>query len=78
MPVWFQKTPARIGLKIEVGGSLYKRLLFTGNYYHYDMCCLKRNVSAPKRLIDSKVCCPLSFHLNYYNCNENTIQKHEA
>ena len=47
--------------KTEVGGSLNKRLLFTGNYYCYEMCRLKRKVSAPKRPKDLKAWCPLSF-----------------
>ena len=38
-----------------------KRLLFIGNYYCYEMCCLKRKLSAPKRPKDSKALCPLSF-----------------
>ena len=46
-----------------MGGSLNKRLLFTGNYYNYEMCCFKREVSASKRLIDSKASCPLNFLL---------------
>ena len=40
-----------------------KRLLFTSNYYDYEMCCFKREMSAPKRVIDSKVWCLLSFLL---------------
>ena len=43
--------------KTEVGGSLNKRLLFIGHYC-YEMCCLKRKVSAPKRPNDSKTWCP--------------------
>ena len=44
-----------------LGSSLNKRLLSIGNYCCYEMCCLKRKVSAPKRPKDSKDCCPLSF-----------------
>ena len=29
--------------------------------YHYEVCYLKRKVSAPKRPKDSKAWCPLSF-----------------
>ena len=47
----------------DVGGSLNKRPLFIGDYYCYEMCCLKRKVSAPKRPKDSKAWCPLSFSL---------------
>ena len=34
-----------------------------GNYQHYEMCCFNRKMSAPKRLMDSKVWCQLSFLL---------------
>ena len=37
-----------------MGGSLNKRLLFTSNYYDYEMFCFRREVSTPMRLIDSK------------------------
>ena len=47
----------------EVGGSLNKRLLFVSNYYDYEMCCFKGEISAPKRTIVSKVWRPLSFLL---------------
>ena len=30
------------------GGSLHKRLLFTTNYCDHEMCCFKREISAPK------------------------------
>ena len=33
------------------------------NCYDYEMCCFKRKMSAPKRLIDSKAQWPLSFLL---------------
>ena len=46
-----------------MGGSLNKRLLFTSNYYDYEMFCFKREMSAPKRFIDSKAWCLLSFLL---------------
>ena len=39
----------KVKLKDRVGGFLNKRLLFIGNYYYYEMCCLKRKVSAPDR-----------------------------
>ena len=45
----------------EEGGSLNNRLLFIGNYYCYEMCCLKKTVSAPKRPKDSKAWCSFSF-----------------
>ena len=48
---------------LKVGGSLNKRLLFIINYHDCDMCCFKRNMSASKRLIDLKACCPFSFLL---------------
>ena len=38
------------------------------------MCCFKRKMSAPKRLMDSKAWCLLSFLLEYYPQNENTRQ----
>ena len=37
-----------------MGGSSYKRLVFTSTYYDYEMCFFKREMSVPKRLIDSK------------------------
>ena len=42
-----------------MGGYLNKRLLFIDNYYCYEMCCLKRKVSALERSKDSKAWCPL-------------------
>ena len=33
----------------KINCSFESRLLFIGNYYYYEMCCLKRKVSAPKR-----------------------------
>ena len=44
----------KIKLKDRVEWLPKKRLLFAGNYYDYEMCCFKREMSAPKRLIDSK------------------------
>ena len=49
--------------KIEVGDSLNKKLLFTRNYYDYEMCCSEREMSDPKKLTNSKAWCPLSFSL---------------
>ena len=40
-----------------------KNLSFISDYPDYKMCCFKRKMSAPKRLIDSKAWCPLSFLL---------------
>ena len=51
----------KVKLRDGVGGSLNKRLLFIDNYHCYEMYCLKRKVSAPKRPKDSKAWCPLSF-----------------
>ena len=48
----------KVKRKTEVGGSLNKRLLFIGNCYYYEMSCLKRKVSAPKRPKDSKAWYP--------------------
>ena len=31
--------------------------LLISNYHNYEMCCFKRKMSAPKRLIDSKAFC---------------------
>ena len=31
------------------------------NYHNYEMCCYKKEMSAPKRVIDSKAWCPLGF-----------------
>ena len=53
----------KVKLKDRRGDSLNKRLLFTSNYYDYEMCCFKREMSAPKRLIDSKAWFPLNFLL---------------
>ena len=36
----------------------------------------KEKMSGPKRLIDSKAWCPLSFYLKCYHYNRNTRQKH--
>ena len=33
-------------------------------------CVVSKKVSAPKRLIDSKAWCPLSFYLKYYKREE--------
>ena len=52
----------------QVGGSINK--LFTSNYYDYKMCCFKRAMSVPKRLIDSKA-------WNYCHHNGNTRMKYE-
>ena len=38
----------------EVGGSLNKRLLFSNNYYDYEMCCFKRKVIVLNMFIDLK------------------------
>ena len=40
-----------------------KSLLFINDYPEYEMCCFKRKMSVPKRLIDSKAWYPLSFLL---------------
>ena len=45
--------------KTESGGSLNKRLSFISNHYDYEMCCFKRKMSVPKRLMDSKAWCPV-------------------
>ena len=60
-----------------IGGSLKENLLVISDYPDYEMCCLKRKMSAPMRLIDSKAWCPLSFHLKYCHCNGNRRQKQE-
>ena len=44
----------KVKLKTEVRGSLNKRLSFTSNYYDHEMCCFKKEINAPKGLIDSK------------------------
>ena len=78
-----QHQPPQLTLKLslvrlEVGDSPNKRLLFIGNYYDYEICCFKRKMSAPKRLIDSKAWCTLkAFYLKYYNHNGNTKLQHE-
>ena len=41
------------------------------------MRCFKREMSAPKRFIDSKAWYPLAFYLKYYHHNGNTSQKHD-
>ena len=46
-----------------MGGFLNKGLLFTSNYYDYEMCCFNREMRAHKGLVDSKAWCPLSFVL---------------
>ena len=46
-------------------------------YYDYEICCFKREMSAPKRLIDSKAWCLLSFFLKHHHHIRNTRQKHE-
>ena len=46
------------------------------NCYDYEMCCFKREMSAPERLIDSKVWYSYyAFYLNYYRYNDNTRRK---
>ena len=43
--------------------STAERLLFTGDYYDYEMCCFKKEMSVSEKLIDSNACYPLSFLL---------------
>ena len=38
----------------EVGGFLKKSLLVISDYPDHEMCCFKRKMSAPTRVIDSK------------------------
>ena len=49
--------------RIYVNENKVESLLFVNDYPDYEMCCFKRKMSAPKRLIDSKAWCPLSFLL---------------
>ena len=46
-----------------MGSSLNKRLSFTGDYYYYEVCCFKAEMSARERLLDSNTWCSLSFSL---------------
>ena len=46
-----------------MGGSLNKRLLFASIISNFETCYFKREMIVPKRLIDSKAWCPLSFLL---------------
>ena len=49
-------------MKVKLNNrSRWFRPSFIGNYYYYEVYCLKRKVSAPKRPKDSKALCPLSF-----------------
>ena len=53
----------RYGTSSSATLSKAERLLLASNYYGYKMCCFKREMCAPERLIDSKAWCPLNFLL---------------
>ena len=53
----------KVKLKDKWVAPYNKRPLFIGNYYDNEMCCFKREMIAPKRLIESKAWCQLSFLL---------------
>ena len=56
-------------------GSLNKRVLFISNYCDNEMYCFRREMGAPKRLIDSKAWCPLSILLGTQDKNsKNSIK----
>ena len=53
-------------MQLEIGLVKSVKVKFknrNSNHHDYEMRCFKRKMSAPKKLIDSKAWCPLSFSL---------------